>query len=399
MRCLTAGTRFFVAVLLVSVVVGPGSVSAARARNGLLSSLPPQLRVLYTHTVDVVSPSPYNHFAAVRTPWKICFADSYEGNPWRLQVRKELERLAAQFHRAGKVSQIMTAVSNNDVALQISQVRGFIDKHCSAILLTPQSPTGVNSAIKAAFNAHIPVVSFASAATSPYGISADSNYYVWGQDMARGIVRQLHGTGNVIMVKGIAGTPTAEAENQGAQPVWSKNPGIHIVGQVYGNWTPAITKSAVLQALATHPQKIDAVWTTGSELREVAEAFDQAHRPVPLITASVSGDGLGYLHQNKSAKFYGGAVLPTWNAQAGFRVAVRILEGQHPKLNVIMWPIPVASSAALNLWWRACMTPSTANIFPVAPKDPMPESLLNKYFRNGHATPPYSYAQSPKPCG
>lgn len=398
MRSPRALTQALVAVLLVIVIAGVGSVPTAGAKGGPLSSLPPQLRALYTHTVDVVSPSPYDHFGKVKTPWKFCFADSYEGNPWRLQVRKELERLAAQFHRAGKISQIITAVSNNDVALQISQVRGFIDKHCSAILLTPQSPTGVNSAIKAAYRAHIPVVSFASAATSPYGISADSNYYVWGQDMASGIVSLLHGKGNVIMVKGIAGTPTAEAENQGAQSVWSKNPGIHIVDQVYGNWTPAITKSAVLQALATHPQKIDAVWTTGSELREVAEAFDQAHRPVPLITASVSGDGLGYLHQHRSDRFYGGAVLPTWNAQAGFRVAVRILEGQHPKLNVLMWPIPVASSAGLNLWWRSCMTPSSASVFPVAPKDPMPESLLNKYFKNGKATPPYSYGHTPAPC-
>ena len=57
---------------------------------------------------------------------------------------------------------------------------------------------------------------------------------------------------------------------------------LHIVGDAAEfKW---LLLTFVLQALATTPQKIDAVWTTGSESRVVAEAFAEANRPQPLIT-------------------------------------------------------------------------------------------------------------------
>jgi ribose transport system substrate-binding protein len=329
----------------------------------------------------------------------MCFADSYEGNAWRLQVRKGMDILTKRFKAAGKTTgTLLVSVSNGNVALQNSQIRTFIDKGCSAILSIPESATGINAAIKAAYDKGIPFVALAGAVTSPYAINVDSNYYVWGRDMAEGIVRALGGHGNVVMVKGIEGQPVAVAENQGAAAVWAANPGIHVIAEVNGNWTPSVTKTAVLEVLSTHPQKIDAVWTTGSELLQVAQAFEQAHRPVPMMTASPKGDSLGYLHAHPNVKYFGGAVLPSWTAETASRVAIRLLEGQRPKLNTLMVPIPVASNANVNKYWRPCMTESATDIFPVAPSDPLPESLMNGYFKNGRATPPYQYAVLTNPC-
>jgi len=44
------------------------------------------------------------------------------------------------------------------------------------------------------------------------------------------------------------------------------------------------------------------------------------------------------------------------------------------------------------------MTASSTDLFPVAPKDPLPEGLMNGYFTNGKATPPYSYAKVGSAC-
>lgn len=384
-------------LLIMTSSLSPRALARSHT-SALIDQLPSALKHLYTHTTDPMLPSAYGSFKAVTSRWRMCFADSYEGNAWRLSVRNDLERLTNDFKAAGKAKDILVSVSNGNVALQNSQIRSFIDKGCSVILSIPESSTGINAAIKAAYSAHIPYIAFAGAVTSPYAINVDSNYYLWGHDMAQGIVRVLHGKGNVVMVKGIEGQPVAVAENQGAEAVWKANPGINVIARVNGNWTPSVTKSVVLQVISTHPQKVDAVWTTGSELLQVAQGFEQAHRNVPMVTGSPKGDSLAYLHAHPNVKYFGGAVLPSWTAETAFRVAVRMLEGQHPKLDTLMVPIPVANNANLNRYWKSCMTESSTNLFPVSPKDPLPESLMNGYFKNPKATPPYKYSTVSNPC-
>ena len=110
-----------------------------------------------------------------------------------------------------------------------------------------------------------------------------------------------------------------------------------VARSVNGNWTANVTKTVVLQAIATNPAPIDAVWTTGSESRVVAEAFSEAGRPAPLITGSITGDALGYWKANPDKyRFEGHAVLPGWTAQTLYRVAVRMLDGQKPTLNTLL---------------------------------------------------------------
>ena len=215
------------------------------------------------------------------------------------------------------------------------------------------SSTGLNDAIEAAYKAGIPVVTISSSVTSPYAINVDSNYARWGYDMAASIQKALGGKGNVLMVEGIAGAPIVALERAGAEKAF-KGSDIKEARSVNGNWTANVTKTAVLQALATTPQKIDAVWTTGSESRVVAEAFAEANRPQPLITGSISGDALGYWKAHPDGyRFEGQAVLPGWNSQALFRVAVRLLEGQQPKLGTLLIPIPAVHQDDLGKWYEA----------------------------------------------
>lgn len=397
------------AVIIVSITLSVSVVGAqdptsepANVTQGqaLIAQLPEELQALYVEQVQMVGPSAYDDFKPVKTPWKICYADSYQGNPWRVQVRDELIRLAEEFKADGKVESFENAVSNNDVAQQISNIRTYIDKGCSVILSIPESNTGLNEAIKAAYDAGIPFVTMDGPVTSPYAINVTSNYYLWAKDMMEGIGKRLGGKGNVIMVEGLAGHPIVLEQAAGAEAALKNYPDLKIVAKVNGDWTLSTTKSAVMQALATHPEPIDAVWTTGSEARAIAEAFAEAGRPTPLITGSLTGDILGYWHEkgDEGFKFYGHGVLPHKTAQAGFRVAVRLLEGQHPKLNTLMIPMPEVTQETLPDWYAECMTPATTSIFPIPPSDPMPEETLNAYFVNGQATPPYDYANVPDPC-
>ena len=366
----------------------------------LVAKLPPEIQALYVEQTNVVGPSAYDDFNEVGGPWKICYADSYQGNPWRVQVRDELIRLSEEFKEAGKVESFENAVSNNDVAQQISNIRTYIDKGCDAILSVPESNTGMNEAIKAAYDAGIPFITMDGPVTSPYAINVSSNYYLWGKDMMEGIGKTLNGKGNVLMVEGLAGHPIVLEEGAGAEAALVNYPDLNVVARVNGDWTLSTTKSVVMQALATHPGPIDAVWTTGSEARAIAEAFAEAGRPAPLITGSLTGDIMGYWHEkgDEGFKFYGHGVLPHKTAEAGFRVAVRMLEGQHPLMNLLMIPMPEVTQETLPDWYAPCMTPSTTSVFPIPPEDPFSEENMNAYFENGAATPPYDYSTVPDPC-
>jgi ribose transport system substrate-binding protein len=368
------------------------------AGDDLTASLPDKLKTLYVNASQQLMPSAYDRFAPKAKPWKWCHSESYQGNPWRVSVTKELKRLVDGLIADGTVSSFEVSDSNGDVAQQINQIRAFIDKGCSIITAIPGSSTGVNDAVEAAYKAGIPFITASAFVTSPYAINVDSNFYRWGYEMMDDIAKKLNGKGNVLMVEGIAGAPIVPMERSGADKVLADNPGLKAVRSVNGNWTANVTKTVVLQALATNPAPIDAVWTTGSESRVIAEAFAEAGRPAPLITGSITGDALGYwkAHPDKY-KFEGHAVLPGWTAQTLFRVGLRMLEGQKPKLNVLLIPIPPVSGADLGNWYKSCMTPDSVSVFPVPPTDPMPDSLLDAYFTNP-APVAFDYTKVPDAC-
>ena len=94
------------------------------------------------------------------------------------------------------------------------------------------------------------------------------------------------------------------------------------------------------------------MWTSGSEARIVDEAFARGRPADPLITGSITGDALGYWKENPN-EFGSRAMplLPGWTAQTLFRVGVRVLEGQKPKLNILMIPMPPVQQAELDKWY------------------------------------------------
>lgn len=378
--------------LTSSALAQPASVA------NIIASLPAQLSSQYANTTDALGPSPFDNFKFPAPPWKWCHSESYQGNPWRVSVTNELRRLVDNLKQQGLVSSFEMADSNGDTSQQIAQIRAFIDKGCSIITSIPGSPTALNGAIEAAYKAGIPFVTAAGAVTSPYALNVDSNYVRWGYDMGTALVKAFNGNANIIEVDGIAGNPITAQEKQGLDEALKGHPGMKIVRRVNGNWTPSVTKSVVLQALATTPQKIDGVWTTGSESRVIAQDFAQAGRPAPLITGSTSGDALGYWKENPDKyHFEGGAVLPSWTAQTLFRAGVRLLQGQQPKLNVLMIPIPPVHEADLGSWYASCMKPDSVSVFPVPPTDPMPTSLFNDYFAQPKSIG-FNYSATPNPC-
>ncbi|MCO6051832.1 ABC transporter substrate-binding protein [Mesorhizobium sp. RP14(2022)] len=383
------------AATATSALIGAAHAQDAKA---IIDKLPAELKAQYDGAPQTVTPSAWAGFTPPAKPWKWCHSESYQGNPWRVSVTQELKRLVDGLIADGTVASFEVADSNNDVSQQINQIRGFIDKGCSVITSIPGSATALDDAIAAAHEKNIPFITAAGSVSSPYAINVDSNYTRWGYDMMTAIAKEKADS-SVLMVEGIAGHPIVVQEKEGADKALAENPNLKAPRTVNGNWTANVTKTVVLQAIATNPAPIDAVWTTGSESRVVAEAFAEAGRPAPLITGSITGDALGYWKANQDKyRFEGNAVLPGWTAQTLFRVAARMLEGQNPTLNTLMIPIPAVHNADLGTWYKDCMTPDAVSVFPVPPTDPMPEEWLDAYFSKPAKSPGWDYAKVPQAC-
>ncbi|TJW63945.1 MAG: ribose ABC transporter substrate-binding protein [Mesorhizobium sp.] len=392
MTSLTRG--LLAATAIVSI---PFAAHAADVKS-VIDGLPADLKAQYDGAPQKVLPSAWDNFTPPAKPWKWCHSESYQGNPWRVSVTKELKRLVDGLIADGTVSSFEVSDSNNDASQQINQIRAFIDKKCSIITSIPGSATALDDAVDAAAKAGIPFINAAGSITSLNAINVDSNYARWGYDMMTAIGKAKPDS-SVLVVEGIAGHPIVVQEKQGADKALSENKGLKVARTVNGNWTANVTKTVVLQAIATNPAPIDAVWTTGSESRVVAEAFAEAGRPAPLITGSITGDALGYWKANPDKyRFEGHAVLPGWTAQTLFRVGERMLDGQKPKLNTLLIPIPPVHAAELDKWYKDCMTPDAVSVFPVPPTDPMPENVLDAYFANPAPTKGWDYSKVPDAC-
>jgi ribose transport system substrate-binding protein len=387
------------ALLLPIVALAAGLASNVARADDVTAGLPDDLKKLYVGATSTLAPSAYDNFKAPPAPWKWCHSESYQGNPWRVTVTKELQRLVEGLKSAGIDATFEVSDSNSDAGQQINQIRAFIDKKCTVITSVAGSATALNDVIKAAYDAGIPFVTAAGSVTSPYAINVDSNYSAWGYDMIRAIAKETGGKADVLLVEGIAGHPIVAQERAGADRALKEEPGLKVVRTVNGNWTANVTKTAVLQALATYPGNIDAVWTTGSESRVVAEAFAQAGRKPPLITGSITGDALGYWKEHGDKyRFTGNGVLPHWTAETLYRVAVRLLEGQKPKLNTLMMPIPTITEADFPALYKSCMTPDAVSVFPIPANDPVPESMLDGYFKAPAPTKGWDYSKVPSAC-
>lgn len=390
--CMLAGVT-------TAALLGWASPGSAQDATALTKTLPPELQALYVGAPQALASSAYDSFTPPPKPWKWCHSESYQGNPWRVAVTNELRHMVEGLKSQGIVSDFEVSDSNNDAGQQINQIRAFIDKKCSIITSIPGSATALNDAVEAAFAAGIPFVTAAGSVSSAKAINVDSNYSRWGYDMIKAIDKSLGGKGNVLVVEGIAGHPIVAQEREGEQKALKESPNLKVVRTVNGNWTANVTKTVVLQALATNPGKIDAVWTTGSESRVVAEAFAQAGRPAPLITGSITGDALGYWKAHPDRyRFEGNGVLPGWTAQTLFRASVQVLQGEQPKLNTLLIPIPVVHGDDLARWYKPCMTPDAVSLFPVPPEDPMPVALMDGYFAKPAPVPTWDYAKVPQAC-
>lgn len=223
---------------------------------------------------------------------------AFLGNSWRETMEHDLTSAINQAQSCHEIGNVDYEYAGTSTTQQISQIDDLILKHVNVILVDSTSTTGLNAVIAKATAAGIKVVNFDTPVTAPQAYILNWNYVPFGEQLANYLVKEMNGKGNVLLVRGEAGTTIDSGEYQGWMDVLKKYPQIKVAGTVYGDWDEATAQSAVSGILSNLPP-IKAVFINGGNYG-VLQAFKSAGRPVPLMVGDNRGDFLQWWWQHRN---------------------------------------------------------------------------------------------------
>ncbi|MBW4078550.1 MAG: substrate-binding domain-containing protein [Acidobacteria bacterium] len=213
----------------------------------------------------------------------IGFSQGITLNSYHQVMVASFEQAANTLKSEGKISGYSIASANGNASTQVSQINALILKHVSVLVIDPASPSALNASIQRATNAGIPVLVFNDGpVTTKAAYELNFNFAKMMKQEATYIAQRLHGKGNVLEVRGQAGTASDVALHQGVIQGFKPYPGIKIVSSVYGNWDNSSTQSAVAKVLPSLPA-IAAEIDQGGETYGAIQAFLSGGRSVPLV--------------------------------------------------------------------------------------------------------------------
>jgi ribose transport system substrate-binding protein len=278
----------------------------------------------------------------------IALSNSFYANTWRHQMVNAFTQAAQQAKSQGLISNYIVENADNTVQQQTSQINDLILQHVDAIVIDAASPTALNGVIKKAEQAGIKVITFDSVVTEPNAYKLAFNFNKIGTDTGNYVTKRLNGKGNVLMVRGVAGSLPDQQMYQGMDNVIKKYPGIKVVGTVYGQGSASITESQVASILPSLP-KIDAVMCqASSDNWGVVQAFQAAHKPVPPIVTGM-GDAefiKWWIGQNGWSTFTESTAPGIGGA--AFWLSLDILNGAKAPINMTLPNAIVDKSNVMN---------------------------------------------------
>lgn len=276
-------------------------------------------------------------------PYTIGYAGFGLVNSWRVQAVESTKMLAENIGVELRITD-----ADGDATKQISDAEDLLAQGVDALLISPVAREPLAPVIERAYSSGIPVIVWGSeAATDQYTAQIVTDDRFFGYAGAEKLVEDMGGSGNVIMLRGIAGNSVEQARYEGAVEALEEADGVNIVGEDYGDWAFDQGKSLTETFLAADPN-IDGVWSSGAAMtRGAIEAFEEADRDlVPM-----SGENLnGFLKLWVELDLQGSAPqFPTWQAPEALKLAVHALQGRPIMSSYRLTPPPIvdAESAVL----------------------------------------------------
>ncbi|HZO96998.1 MAG TPA: substrate-binding domain-containing protein [Gaiellaceae bacterium] len=278
-------------------------------------------------------------------PYTIAFASQGPTNSWASSSDAYVRYVANRNH-----VKLAYASANGDATKQVGNVQDLLAQNPDALLIQPMS-SAIQALVHQAAQRNIPVVVCTGQLPDTNDIVSTVNrdYTLNGTLFAQWIVKQLHGKGEIAMISGIPGVPTAELQYQAAKAFFAKYPGIKIMTHQYDNWSPTQAKTVAASVLVKYPN-LKAIWSDSSFTDVgVVQAYTAAHKPIPFVTGDSSNAFLR-VAKKYDVKFALSAYPPEQCGQA-VDVVLQILKGK-PVLNQVPPASAVYTHAQLDKYYR-----------------------------------------------
>ncbi|MCC8190381.1 MAG: ABC transporter substrate-binding protein [Planctomycetes bacterium] len=284
--------------------------------------------------------------------YRIALSNDYAGNSWRQSMINDWNTAAEQAVRDGIVEEAPIFTTNeSSAAEQASQIQSLILEGYDAIVVNAASPTALNAAVRDALDAGIIVVSFDNAITEPEAWRLITDFEYMGRTQVEFVASRFPEGGNLLEVRGLAGTYVNDAIHAGIMEGLEKHPNLTIVNEVYGDWTSSVAQKEVAGILPSLPEVV-AVVTQGGDGYGTVKAFEAAGRDIPLVLMGNRYDELEIWQEMKDKNGYETmslSIAPGASTIA-FWTAIEILEGREVPKEIRLLPYIVTDeNLAKNL--------------------------------------------------
>jgi ribose transport system substrate-binding protein len=271
--------------------------------------------------IDVVNTDKYQKDG----PYTIAFASQGPTNSWALSYDETLKR-AARTKYGDDVEEILYADAGGDADKQVGDIEDLVAQQPDALIVTPLG-SAVKAPIERAASQNIPVILCTGQVdTNSYVTRVDRDNTLNGTLMAEWVAEQINRKGDIIMLSGIPGVPTAIDRLNAARKVFKKYPGINVLDHEYTNWSPTESKKVMETLLVKHPN-LDAIWSdSGINDVGVIQAYAEAGKDIPPMT----GEPLnGFLRLAKEESVPFAAIgYPPYHSERCLQAAIDTLHGE-----------------------------------------------------------------------
>jgi ribose transport system substrate-binding protein len=254
--------------------------------------------------------------------YRIAFAAQGPTNSWALTNEEAFK------YRADELGvEVLYAAANGDATVQVDNIQQLASQDPDAMVVVPMGE-GITGQVQAAAAQGIPVVLCAGRLGDGSGAvsTVTRQYELLGTMYAEWLVQQLGGKGQVAVLSGLAGVPTAEFQKAAALEVFEQYPDIEVVTEQYTEWSPTVAKTVAANLVTQYPD-LAGIWSdSGYGDLGVVQAYQEAGRPVPPMTGDAINAFLKAV-QGTDVKFALSSFPPEQSMDC-LDTAMSILEGE-----------------------------------------------------------------------
>ncbi|PXV68227.1 ribose ABC transporter substrate-binding protein RbsB [Halanaerobium congolense] len=255
---------------------------------------------------------------------RIGLAVSTLNNPFFVDLKEGAESMAEEMG-----VEILVVDAQDDAAAQLSSVEDLLIKQIDVLIVNPVDGNAVVSAITAANDAGVPVITVDRGAEGGNVASHIASDNVAGGEMAGDfIAEQLGETGKVVELEGIPGTSAARDRGEGFNKAMDKYPDLEVIARQPAAFDRAEGMTVMENILQGNPE-IDAVFAHNDNMALGAmEAIEAAGRSdeIMIVGFDAIDDAREAVTEGNMAATV--AQKPALMGEMSVEIAVKVVNGE-----------------------------------------------------------------------